>query len=206
MIRVWDPLVRLFHWSLVVAFTVAWLTGEESESLHEWAGYVVAALIAIRVVWGFVGSHYARFTQFVRGPGTVVGYLKDTLTGRAPRYIGHNPIGALMVLAILVTISGTAYTGWLMADGTRLGMLPDFPRIIAPAIADDDDEEEEEKGMNEGSEEFLEEIHETLANLMLLLIAAHIAGVVFTSVRHRENLARAMITGNKRAAEPGDIS
>ncbi len=126
MIRVWDPLVRVFHWSLVVAFTVAWLTGEESASLHEWSGYVVAALIAIRVVWGFVGSRYARFTQFIRGPGSVSNYIKGILKGREPRYIGHNPIGALMVLAILLTLSGTAFTGWLMADSTRLGMLPDF--------------------------------------------------------------------------------
>lgn len=201
MIRVWDPLVRVFHWSLVVVFTVAWLTGEESESLHEWSGYVVAALIAIRVLWGFVGSRYARFTQFVRGPGTVVGYMKDSLSGHAPRYVGHNPVGALMVLAILLTLSGTAFTGWLMADSTRLGMLPDLPQIIAPAFADEDSGEE-----NEGGEEALEEIHETLANLMLFLIAVHIAGVVFTSMRHRENLARAMVTGDKRAPGPGDIS
>lgn len=201
MIRVWDPLVRVFHWGLVVVFTVAWLTGEESESLHEWSGYVVAALIAIRMVWGFVGSRYARFTQFVRGPGTVVGYMKDSLSGHAPRYVGHNPVGALMVLAILLTLSGTAFTGWLMADSTRLGMLPDLPQIVAPAFSDEDSSEE-----NEGGEEALEEIHETLANLMLFLIAVHIAGVVFTSMRHRENLARAMVTGDKRAPEPDDIS
>lgn len=108
MIRVWDLLVRVLHWGLVAAFALAWLTAEENEGLHELAGYAVLALIAVRVVWGFVGSRYARFRQFVRGPGTFVDYLREAIRGREPRYIGHNPAGAVMIVALLLTMSATA--------------------------------------------------------------------------------------------------
>jgi cytochrome b len=205
MIRVWDPLVRVFHWSLVAAFAVAWLTGEDSQGLHEWAGYAAVALIAVRIIWGFVGSKYARFSQFVRGPGSVLAYLRDMLRNREARYIGHNPAGAAMILAILLTMSGTAFSGWLLVDPARRAMFPDLPQIMAPAFADETGEAYEGADSGNGAESSLEEIHETLANLMLLLIALHVGGVVLASVRHRENLARAMITGAKRSPEPGDI-
>lgn len=205
MVRVWDPLVRLFHWGLVAAFTVAWLTAEESETWHEWAGYAAAGLIAVRLIWGLVGSHYARFAQFVRGPGAVASYLGQMTKGREHRYLGHNPAGAAMILAILVTMSATAFTGWLMAEPSRIAMLPGLPQIISPAFADDDEKAEGYGGGGDGAET-VEEAHEILANLMLVLIALHIGGVVLASVRHRENLARSMVTGEKRAAEPGDIT
>jgi cytochrome b len=198
-IRVWDPVVRMFHWSLVVAFAVAWLSAEELDTLHEIVGYVVLGLIALRVIWGFVGSHYARFAQFLRGPRVIVSYLGDMARGSERRYIGHNPAGATMVIALLVTLSGTAFTGWLMAEPGRLALLPDMPQIVAPAWADDDGDREY------GAEGVLEEVHETLANLMLVLVALHVGGVVLASVRHRENLVRAMVTGEKRGAGPDDI-
>ncbi|WP_212525472.1 cytochrome b/b6 domain-containing protein [Actibacterium sp. MT2.3-13A] len=209
MIRVWDPLVRVFHWSLVAAFAVAWLSAEEVQPLHEWAGYVVAALIAVRVVWGVVGSRYARFSQFVCGPGKVVDYLRAMLGGHEPRYIGHNPAGAAMILAILITLSGTAFTGWLMEeDAERQAVISALPQIVAPAYADEERSGERgERGENgEGPDGPLKEVHEVFANLMLLLVGLHVGGVVLASMRHRENLARAMITGEKRAPEPGDIS
>lgn len=201
LVRVWDPLVRVFHWGLVAAFALAWITGDEAQDLHNWAGYAAAALIAVRIVWGFVGSPYARFSQFVRGPGVVGAYLGDVLRRREARYIGHNPAGAVMILLILVTMSGTAFTGWLMVDPARQAMLPAMPTMIAPAYADDD-----EGRASLGGDEALEEVHETLANLMLLLVALHLAGVIFGSFRHRENLVRAMVTGDKHAPEPGDIA
>ncbi len=108
-----------------------------------------------------------------------------------------------MIVALLLTLSGTAFTGWLIAEPDRVAMLPALPQIVSPAWADDDGVEYGEGGAVEGP---LKEVHETLANLMLLLVAAHVAGVVLASIRHRENLARAMITGEKRAAEPGDIA
>ncbi|SFK59402.1 cytochrome b/b6 domain-containing protein [Celeribacter marinus] len=203
-IRVWDPLVRMFHWGLVAAFAAAYLSAEELSTVHEVAGYIVAGLVAFRLIWGFAGSRYARFAQFMKGPSATVRYLGDMVSGRERRYLGHNPAGAAMIVALLITLSGTAFTGWLMEDETRMTMLPDFPQIVAPAWADDDGDERAEHG--EGGESALGEVHETLANLMLLLIAVHVGGVVLASFRHRENLARAMVTGTKRAPEPGDVA
>lgn len=200
-IRVWDPLVRIFHWSLVASFAVAWLSAEELSTVHEIAGYTVAGLVAFRMVWGLVGSRYARFTQFVKGPGATLAYLGDMLRVKERRYIGHNPAGAAMVLALLMALSATAFTGWLLEEPARLSMLPDLPQIVAPAYADDDAD-----GYGGSSSEVIEEMHETFANLMLLLVALHVGGVVLTSFRHHENLPRSMITGDKRVPGPDDIA
>ncbi|MTJ05231.1 MAG: cytochrome B [Sediminimonas qiaohouensis] len=204
-VRVWDPLVRLFHWSLVVVFAVAWLTAEESAFVHEWAGYIAAGLIGVRLVWGLVGSHYARFSQFLRGPSATLAYLREVVKGREARYLGHNPAGAAMIVALLLTMLATAFTGWLLENPTRIAMLPEVPSIIAPANADEDEDEEYAERGEEG-EGAIEELHEVLANLMLVLVVLHVAGVALASVRHRENLARAMVTGLKRPAEPGDVA
>ncbi|PWR03779.1 cytochrome B [Meridianimarinicoccus roseus] len=204
-VQVWDPLVRVFHWGLVAAFAVAWLSAEELDTVHEVAGYVVAGLVAFRLLWGLVGSRYARFAQFLRGPGETLAYLGDMTRRRERRYMGHNPAGAAMIVALLVTLSGTAFTGWLMEDESRLAMLPAMPQIVAPAWADDDGGEYEHAEGGRGEDQ-LKEVHETLANLMLLLAALHVAGVVLASFRHHENLARAMVTGEKRAPGPGDIA
>lgn len=202
-VRVWDPLVRIFHWGLVAAFAIAWLTADELQPVHEIAGYIVAGLVAFRVVWGLVGSRYARFAQFLRGPVETFSYVGDMARGRERRYLGHNPAGAAMIVALLITLSGTAFTGWLMEEPARIATLSEMPQIVAPAFADDDGEDE---GYGEGGEETLEELHEVFANLTLLLVALHVGGVVLASFRHRENLARAMITGTKRAPGPGDIA
>lgn len=204
-IRVWDPLVRMFHWGLVAAFAIAWLTADELQPVHEIAGYTVAGLVAFRLVWGLVGGRYARFAQFLSGPRATLAYLWDMTRGRERRYLGHNPAGAAMVVALLITLSGTTFTGWLMEDEARLAMLPSMPAIVAPAWADDDGNEREygARGEVEGP---LKEVHETLANLMLLLAALHVSGVVLASFRHHENLARAMVTGDKRGPGPGDIA
>lgn len=206
-VRIWDPLVRIFHWGLVAAFALAYLTAEELSTVHEVAGYTVAGLVAFRLIWGLIGSRYARFSQFLKGPSATVRYVGDMVAGRERRYLGHNPAGAAMIVALLITLSGTAFTGWLMEDQTRMAMLPDLPQIVAPAWADEDGDERSVYGVGgEGGESALSEVHETLANLMLLLIALHVGGVVLASFRHDENLARAMVTGDKRAPGPGDIA
>lgn len=197
MIRVWDPVVRLFHWGLAACFALAWLTAEEVQGAHEVIGYAAAALVALRVVWGIVGSPYARFAQFVRGPGAVVGYLRDMASGRERRHIGHNPAGAAMTVALLLSMAGTAWTGWLMAEPERQALLP---AVVAPAFADDHHKGE---GHEEGP---VKELHEALANLMLFLVVLHLGGVALASMRHHENLARSMVTGLKRPAEPGDVA
>lgn len=205
-VRVWDPLVRVFHWSLVAVFIVAWLSAEESGFLHEWSGYIAAGLIGLRLIWGLVGSHYARFSQFVRGPTATLAYLRDVLKGREARYLGHNPAGAAMIVALLLTMSGTAFSGWLLENPARIAMLPEMPGIVAPAHADEDGEYGGYSTRREDGGEFVEEAHEVLANLMLVLVVLHIGGVALASMRHRENLVRAMITGRKRPAEPGDMA
>ena len=201
-VKVWDPLVRLFHWSLVAAFAIAWLTGDEESRLHELAGYAVIGLVLVRIVWGFVGTRYARFSDFVYRPSTVLGYAREMLIAKPKHYLGHNPLGGMMILALLVSLLAAGATG-LALQGAEQGTGPfaslaagttvTMPGIIATAVADDDDDEEDE-----GSEEIWEELHEFFANLTLLLVALHIAGVIIGSLVHRENLVRAMFTGRKR--------
>lgn len=207
-VRVWDPLVRVFHWGLVAAFALAWLTADEAQQLHEVSGYVVAGLIGFRLVWGLVGSRYARFSQFVRGPRKTLAYLRDAVYGDEPRYLGHNPAGAAMIVAILLMLSGTAFTGWLMAEPDRMALLPALPQVVSPAYADDDNDDDgaARRGDESDAEGALKDVHEVFANLMLVLVALHLGGVVLASVRHRENLARAMLTGDKRAPGRGDIA
>ena len=132
-------------------------------------------------------------------------HLGDASRGRERRYLGHNPAGAAMIVALLVTLSGTAFTGWLMAEPDRVAMLPAMPAIVTPALADDEGEASEYGERSEAGGP-LKEVHETLATLMLLLAALHMGGVVLASFRHHENLARAMVTGDKRAPGPGDIA
>ena len=196
-IRVWDPIVRIFHWSLVAAFTIAWLTGEEESRLHELAGYAVIGLVLIRVVWGFIGTQYARFRDFIYRPSTVLAYARDMLTGKSKRYLGHNPLGGMMIIALLLSLLAASITGQVLQDAKQ-GTGPfaaltastsvTLPAVISKAVADDDDE---------GANEAWKELHEFFANLSLLLVALHIAGVIVGSLVHRENLVRAMFTGRK---------
>ena len=201
-VTVWDPLVRVFHWSLVAAFATAWLSADEMQPLHEIAGYSIAALVGFRLVWGLAGSRHARFARFLRGPKATAAYLGDMVRGRERRHLGHNPAGAAMIVALLLSLSGTAFTGWLIAGPDRIALLPDLSGIVAPARADDDDGEDGGEARGGAAED----LHEALANLTLLLVALHVGGVAVASLRHRENLVRAMVTGRKRAAAPGDIA
>jgi cytochrome b len=199
-IRVWDPLVRIIHWGLVCAFATAWFTAEDIQPVHQLAGYAAAGLLALRMVWGLFGSRYARFAQFVRGPAQTLSYVGDMARGRERRYLGHNPAGAAMIVAILATLSGTVFTGWLLETPDRAAAAVGQVQIVAPAFADDDGYPESRAAGP------LKEVHELLANLMLLLVAVHIGGVALASFRHRENLVRAMVTGRKRPPAPGDIA
>jgi cytochrome b len=164
-VPVWDPLVRAFHWSLVGAFALAWVTGDELERLHELTGYAIVGLLGIRVLWGLVGTSHARFSDFVYRPSTVIGHLADTARLRAKRYLGHSPAGGAMIIALMLMLAVTAGTGILTTE-------------------------------NGG--EWMEEFHEVAANLTVILVGLHLAGVLVASLEHRENLVKAMITGRKR--------
>jgi cytochrome b len=121
-IRVWDPAVRLFHWSLVVAFATAYLSGDDVLDVHVWSGYGVTGLVLFRLVWGVIGTRYARFRDFVRGPTAVLAYTRDVLRGRAARYLGHNPLGGAMVVALLLGLAGTTVSGLaLYAEQEKAG-------------------------------------------------------------------------------------
>ncbi len=182
-VKVWDPLVRVFHWALVLAFTVAYLSGDELMGVHVIAGYTIAGLIAFRLLWGLVGPRHARFSDFVRSPSTVWSYLRDVLWRRAKRYLGHNPAGGAMILALLLMLVLTALSGM------SLYAVHDGAGPLAPWLG----------GVGHGWEETLEELHEFAANFTLFLVGLHVFGVVVESLLHGENLARSMVTGRKRA-------
>jgi len=208
-IRVWDPLVRAVHWTLLLAFFVAYFTEDDFLTLHVWAGYTVGALVVMRVLWGFVGPRHARFSDFLYGPREVWRYLVDLIAFRARRYLGHSPAGGAMVLALLLGLAATVWSGLeLYAVEENAGPLAGLSADALPlnVLANESKREREgEREQAEGREdaqsqggEFWEAIHEMLANLMLALIVLHIAGVLFASVVHRENLVRSMVTGYKR--------
>lgn len=206
-IKIWDPLVRASHWIVTIAFFVAYFTEDEALTVHVWAGYTVGALVLLRVLWGFVGPRHARFSDFVCSPQAALRYLRDLLLARARRYVGHSPAGGAMVLVLLLSLAGTVVTGLVTyAQEEGAGPLAAF-YAQEPATAPQADEpgafeeEGEERGRGEGESAFAE-AHEVLANVTLALVIFHVIGVVLASFVHHENLARAMITGRKRA-EPG---
>jgi cytochrome b len=181
-IKVWDIFVRVFHWSLAAAFIVAYVTEEELLSLHVVAGYAVAGLIALRLLWGFVGTRHARFSDFVYRPAAVKAFVKDTVHLRARRYLGHNPAGGAMILLMLASLLLTGITGMaLYGIEESAGPLAMLGQSYA---------------LPEGP---MEGLHEFFANLTLLMVVIHVAGVLVESLIHHENLAKSMLTGVKRA-------
>ncbi|EAR22781.1 cytochrome b/b6 domain-containing protein [Nitrococcus mobilis] len=190
-VKVWDPVVRVFYWTLVVAFFAAYfITDDDFLWLHSWAGYLILALVALRIIWGFVGTRHARFANFVTEPSESLRYLSEEITGRASRYLGHNPAGAAMVIAILVflllaTLSGIVLYAADDGTGPLAGWIAKSETLAAP----------------------LEDIHELFANLTLALVIVHTGGVLLSSVTHRENLMALMFHGYKRREDaPGSPS
>jgi cytochrome b len=170
---VWDPFVRLLHWSLVAGVAVAWLTEDGPDILHDGAGYPVIIAVGLRLAWGLFGPDHARFTTFIRGPSVTLDYANAIRKGTEPRHLGHNPLGGWMILALLGSADAAGITGWLYTTDLFWGV------------------------------EWMEELHEFSAQLLLVCIVLHVAGVVFTSVRQHENLAAAMVHGEKET-RPGD--
>ncbi len=199
-IYVWDKVVRLFHWGLVALFVTSYITGEFIHSdLHIYSGYGIALLLIVRIVWGFVGSHYARFREFVYTPKKVAAYTQQMIRREPPRYIGHNPLGGLMVLVMLLVLLTTAFSGLkLYAVEEGKGPLANTTvALVAPVYADDDHQKHSDHDEDEEGEEFWEEVHEASVNIMLLLVILHIAGVVLSSLMHKESLVKAMLSGYK---------
>ena len=202
MIKVWDIAVRVFHWSLVVLFFVAYFTGDEEDMLHVYAGYGVLGLVAFRIAWGLIGTKHARFADFIYGPAATLRYVKSVFSDKPLHYLGHNPLGGWMVVALLLSLTGTCWSG-LEAYGQKgHGPLALESRLVSTALAGDDEAARRDaRGAKEGGgkgDEFWGETHEALANFTLVLVFLHVAGVLAASAVHRENLARAMITGYKK--------
>jgi cytochrome b len=214
-IKVWDLLVRLFHWSLVIFFTIAYFTAEEENPWHIYAGYTVLGLVIFRIVWGLIGTQYARFSNFIYSPSHVVQYVKSLLAKNPKHYVGHNPAGGWMIVALLISLTTVTVSGLkLYAAEEGLGPLAKGAvkvTLINNAYAEeeeeeeDDDKEAEDNKSDEGieneeeGEEFWEEIHEVSTNFTLFLIFLHITGVLVSSRLDHENLIKAMFTGKKKA-------
>ncbi len=201
-VPVWDIIVRLGHWCLVATFFIAYFTEDELLSFHIWAGYVVAGYVAVRLVWGFAGSKHARFADFAYSPLTALRYLVDLFRARAARYLGHSPAGAMMVFALLFTLTGTALTGMAeLAQSRGEGPLAPIIERRASTVTETNEQSKEDGRSGHKEESALLEAHELFANLTLLLIVLHVGGVALASVVHKESLVKAMITGTKRAGE-----
>ncbi len=203
-VKVWDPAVRAGHWLLVALFAAAYVTGEgDREDWHAYAGYGVLGVVAFRLLWGFVGTRYARFADFLRGPRETLAYLKSFAAGRPARYLGHNPAGGWMIVLLLAMLLLTVWTGLetygAQGKGPLATGLP-AAAVVAPAYADGG-ERVKVKRRRSAKERFWKELHEGLSNATLLLVLLHVAGAIAASAVHRENLIKAMFTGTK--ASPG---
>lgn len=167
-VKVWDPFVRIFHWSLVTCIVLNQFVLEAGETAHEWTGYTASALVLLRLVWGFVGSRHARFADFFPTPQRLGRHLQALRRGEQPHYDGHNPLGALMMLALMALVLSLGLTGWLQTTDAYWG------------------------------KEWLMELHEWLANGLLLAAGLHAAAAIVMGRLERTRLIRAMITGHKQ--------
>jgi cytochrome b len=172
-IKVWDPLVRVFHWSLAGLFLANFFT-EGGEPVHRWVGYTMLILIAVRFVWGWIGTRHARFSDWVPRPRHVRTYLRERLAGRSRRQLGHNPGAAVMILTLLGGVLLVGLTGWLQTTDRFFGTP------------------------------WLEDLHEVMAYGVLVLVGMHVLAAVGESMHYGENLIASMIHGRKRALEPDE--
>jgi cytochrome b len=172
-VPVWDLFVRVFHWMMVALVATAFLSPDK-KSLHEPVGYAVLGLVLARLAWGIIGTRHARFSDFVARPATVLAYLKALRRGAAQRYLGHNPAGGAMILALLGTLVIVTVSGWLSETDRFFGV------------------------------DWVSLLHHVSAHLLLLLIGGHLLGVIVSSVLHGENLVVAMITGRKSVRLEGE--
>ena len=166
-VRVWDPLVRIFHWSLAGAFLANAFFTRPGKDVHQWVGYAVAGLIALRVIWGLVGTRHARFADFLPLPGAVLGQIRDMATGRRHAHAGHSPLGALMIWNLLLTMAGLAASGYAMTTLAFFGV------------------------------EWVEEVHQVLVVWAEISVVVHVAAVLLESLRLGVNLPKSMVTGYK---------
>ncbi|WP_374522158.1 cytochrome b/b6 domain-containing protein [Hydrogenophaga sp.] len=165
--RVWDPFVRVFHWSLLACVLLNELAVDDGKTLHQWLGYTALALVGLRIVWGFVGTRHARFADFLPTPQRVLRHVTALFDGQPEHHWGHNPLGALMVFALLTTVIALGLTGWLQTTDAYWGV------------------------------EWVQELHEALAEGLLWLAGLHAASALVMGRIERTRLIKAMVTGTK---------
>lgn len=188
-ITVWDWPVRVFHWLIVVLFSGLIITGKAEEDYMQWHfyfGYALSAVLIARVIYGFVGSKYAKFLNFIYGPKTVLAYLQGAISGKKKVYLGHNPLGGLMVIVMLLLLCLQWLTGLISSDDVF--WFGPFYEWVS--------EELQELGVT---------IHHSLPNILLLLVALHICAVLTYEIALKERLIGAMITGRKRLSNYQDV-
>ncbi len=154
----------------------AWFSSSIRGEAHQWIGLAAAGLVGFRLIYGLIGSRYARFKQFVKSPLTIFSYVIAIIGGSERRYLGHNPAGGAMVMLLLLAVCAIAITGYLMTTDAYYG------------------------------DDFMQGFHSLCAYGTVGLVLLHIGGVVLASVRHKENLVVAMITGEKREATGNDVA
>lgn len=176
-VRVWDLPTRLFHWSLLALVVLAWFTGEAEGAgaeIHRYAGEAIAGLIVFRVIWGFVGGEHARFADFAAGPAAIATHIRDLFSARPTRHLGHNPLGGLAVFLLLLTVSAVVVTGLFSGEEGSAGP---FAGVWGLELSD---------------------LHEGLFRVLQALVAVHLLGVLVETLRTKDGLVPAMITGWKR--------
>ncbi|MBT0588083.1 cytochrome b/b6 domain-containing protein [Alteromonas oceanisediminis] len=183
---VWDIPTRLFHWLLVAGFAAQWLTAKILDNAIDWhftIGYCLLALVLFRLCWGFVGTRYARFTAFIYSPGATWQYAKTVTDRHSTPHASHNPMGGWMVIVMLILIALQAVSGLFVSDD----IFSDGPYR---ALAD------------ENVKEWMEFVHFNLFDVLLIIVALHIAAVLFYQFYKKNNLIGAMITGKKKVSSP----
>jgi cytochrome b len=210
-IKVWDLATRVFHWTLVGCFSIAFIGSEGTLNLHVIFGYSVLVLVFFRILYGFVGTKHARFSDFLYPPAQIVGYLKGLLIGRPKHYIGHNPAGGFMIVILLFSLLSLTLTGLKTYGVKGHGLLArNEISFMTNAFADSNDKknhdehnhrerrsQENHRTEKNGKDESWKDVHETIAYFTLFLVLIHIMGVLVSSLVHRENMIKAMITGRK---------
>jgi len=200
-LRRWDPVVKVTHWSIVAAILANALLTEEGSAPHVWVGYALAAVLALRLLWGLIGPLEARFSAFLPSPSRAVGHLRDIRAGRKEVHRSHNPLGALMVYAIWSMLGVIIASGIAMSGAPSTAFL-DQPSYQAErsreagqqAVIERGHDQDGAKGEEEG---VWGEVHETAVNLLYILIVVHVAGVAFETRRSGKEILLAMLPARR---------
>jgi cytochrome b len=164
---VWDRFVRVFHWTVVICVVLNYFVLEEGEWPHEWTGYLAAAFVTARIAWGFVGSRHARFADFFPTPARLREHLRAMRTGQPEHHWGHNPMGAIMMLLLMMLVLSLGLTGWMQGTDAYFG------------------------------EDWLQNLHKYLADALVISAGLHAAAAIAMGRLERTRLVKAMVTGVK---------